>query len=100
MLVPTAIPEGHEPLFQIFVSERQRDGRLVRKAVGPRMCRRFLEPLMETIGKRIAGGIERKSSKPWSYPELVQVTIPEPNDPFTREDRQNDRVNGYRHVPD
>lgn len=90
--------EGHEPLYQIFVDENHpRHGRR-ELAVGPRMCLRFLEPIMEMIGKRIADGTERKSAQPWSNPRLQVVTELTHESPFTREDRANDRVGDHRFV--
>jgi len=91
--------EGHEPLYQLWVTETHPVFGRRDIAVGPRMCRRFLEPLMEAIGKSIADGSERKSPKPWSNPRLEIVTVLKHESPFTREDRANELVGGHRYHP-
>jgi len=88
--------DQHEPLFQIWVTERHPVFGKRDMPVGPRMCRRFLEPLMMKINMDIAGGKEKTSEKPWSNPRLVEVVKLRHESPFTREDRANDRVGGHR----
>ena len=97
MRQPANIPPGHEPLFQIFVTVNHPVHGRVERAVGPKMARRYLEPTMEAIGKRIALGIEGKSRVPWSNPRLMQVTAPkfETDGLFTREERANPLVGGF-----
>jgi hypothetical protein len=92
-------PEGHEPLYQIFVTEKHPVHGRREIAIGPRMMRRFLEPLMEMIGCRIADGTEGKSAQPWSNPRLELVTDLKHDSPFTREDRANELVGGHRYHP-
>lgn len=94
---PPTIPPGHEALFQIFVTVNHPIHGLTERPVGPRMARRYLEPTMEAIGKRIASGIEGKSAVPWSSPRLVQVTAPkfETDGLFTREERANSLVGDF-----
>ena len=82
-----AIRPDHEPLFQIFVTERHPVHGRFDKPVGPAMCRRYLEPMIEAIGKVILSGAMRDWEAPWSDPRLVQVTAPMSDTPFTREDR-------------
>lgn len=93
--------DRHEPLYQIWVTERHPVHGLRDMPVGPRMCRRFLEPMMEMIGRRIASGAERTSAQPWSNPrlEVCPHTLHVEDSPFTREDRQNELVGGHRAGP-
>ncbi len=92
-------PEGHPPLYQVWVTENHpRHGRRD-IPVGPRMGKEFLGPLMEMIGKRIAEGVEKASAQPWSNPRLELVTVLKHDSPFTAEDRANDRVGGHRYHP-
>ena len=86
----------HEPLYQIWVTERHPVLGTRDMPVGPRMCRRFLEPLMMQINKNIATGIEKNSPKPWSNPRFEQITNLKHESPFTREDRANELVGGHR----
>ena len=64
--------------------------------VGPRMCKRFLEPLMLEINRNIATGVEKNSTKPWSNPRFSEVVNLKHDSPFTREDRANELVGGHR----
>lgn len=99
--MPRAQPqlsEGHPPLYQIWVTEKHPVHGRRDMPVGPRMCKEYLGPIMEMIGRRIASGVEKASRQPWSNPRLVlcETTLHPDDSPFTREDRQNDRVGGYR----
>ena len=93
----TAIPSAHEPLFQVFVTENHPVHGRREIAVGPKMARRYLEPLMERIGRDIASGKERAARQPWSNPRLLQVTAPrfETDGLFTREERANPLIGSY-----
>ena len=99
--MPSAQPhqiEAQEPLYQIVVDENHPIHGRRELRVGPKMNKRYLAPIMEMIGKRIATGVEKASRQPWSNPRLVLCpeTIQDPGSPFTREDRQNELVGGYR----
>ena len=81
------IRDGHEPLFQIFVTELHPVHGRYDKPVGPAMIKRMLEPIFASIGKVIASGRMRDWEAPWSDPRMIQVTAPMSDTPFTREDR-------------
>jgi hypothetical protein len=94
--------DTHPPLYQVVVDENHPVHGRRELRVGPRMCKEFLGPIMEMIGRRIADGTEKASGQPWSNPRLVMCTDtlhPEQDSPFTREDRQNPLVGGHRAGP-
>ena len=81
-------------LSQIWVDEiHPRWGRR-EIPIGPRMVRKYLEPMMEAINRQIVLGQEKQ----WSNPRFVDVesTRVVPTDPFSREDRSNPLVAGHR----
>ena len=94
---PPNIPPGHEALFQVFVTENHPIHGRREIPVGPKMARRYLEPMMEKIGRDIASGTEKAARQPWSDPRLLQVTAPrfETDGLFTREERANDLVGDF-----
>ncbi len=85
---------SREPLVQIWVDENHPNLGKRHIPIGPRMLRRFLEPLMTQINKAIAEGREKQ----WSNPHFEQVVLLQHESPFTAEDRANDRVGGHRYV--
>jgi len=99
------LPEGTlpEPLFQVWVSEndplRGRHDRPISPRVPQSRVEQILHPIMLGIGVRIARGVERDSPKPWSNPEIRQVTFPQLSVPFTRQERNNPLVGDYGFVP-
>lgn len=88
------ITEAQEPLCQIWVDENHPRWGKREIAVGPKMHRKYLGPLMEEISKAIIDGRD----KTWRNPRLVLCpeTAAPADSPFTREDRQNELVGGYR----
>lgn len=94
---PPNMPPAHEALFQVYVTENHPMHGRREIAVGPKMARRFLEPLMERIGRDIAAGKEKAARQPWSNPRLMQVTAPhfDTDGLFTREERANDLVGSF-----
>lgn len=86
-------PPEEQELWQIHVTEdHPRWGRRT-IAVGPRATKDFCGVLMETISKHVLSGQEKQ----WGMPWLERVTRAAVLDsPFTREDRQNELVGGYR----
>lgn len=93
----TNIPGDTEPLWQIFVTENHPVKGRREIAVGPKMHRRYIEPTMEAISKRIAAGIEGKSRAPWSNPRLVQVTEAkfQTEGLFMRQERAHPLIGSY-----
>lgn len=94
---PTDIPAGHEPLFQVFVTENHPVHGRREIPIGPKMMRKMLEPLMERINRRIASGEEKASRQPWSNPRMLQVTAGTTSTDglFTREERANPLIGDY-----
>ncbi len=93
-----------EPMFQIFVKENDKiRGIRHERPVGPRVPQsrvdEVLGPIMMQINLRICGGTEREAIKPWSSPEIQQVTFPQLSVPFTREERNNPLVGDYGYIP-
>lgn len=88
------LTEAQEPLYQMWVDESHPRWGKRELPVGPKMQRRMFGPLLEAINRAIIDG----SEKQWKNPRLLLCpgTISPPDSPFTREDRQNDRVGGYR----
>jgi hypothetical protein len=81
-----------QQLYQIWVDDNHPKLGKREIPIGPRMLKKFLEPLMEQINRFIIDGKEKQ----WRNPRLVKVFKLSHGSPFTREDRANDRVGAHR----
>lgn len=89
---PLAPPED-QVLYQLWVDEDHPKWGKRAMPIGPKMSKPMFGPLMQAINTAIIDGTEKQWRNPRLEPVVTERII---DSPFTREDRQNELVGGYR----